>query len=151
MRSALLILGKALRGSRLKPFSEVRSGQYLIPLGWLLTRRLRGAQLLSPSLELSQVESVVPVGIPGPSTLGAPVFTYVLLLALGWLTLSTPLLVRLRLANSQAVTLEEAKALVVQLIKESSMDQDDAVRLEQRVRRARSVPHMAQALDDACE
>jgi hypothetical protein len=128
--SALLILEEALRGSRLKPFSEIRSGQYLISLGWLLTRRLRGARLLSPSLELSQIEEVVPVGVPGPSTLGAPVFSYVLLLVLGWLTLSTPLLVRLRLSNARVLTLDEAKVLVIQVIKESSMDREDAARLE---------------------
>jgi hypothetical protein len=148
--SALLILEEALRGSRLKPFSEIRSGQYLISLGWLLTRRLRGARLLSPSLELSKIEEVVPQG-PGPSTLGAPIFSYVLLLVLGWLTLSTPLLVRLRLSKARVLTLDEAKALVIQVVKESSMDRKDAARLEQQVRKAGSARLMAQALDHARE
>ncbi|WP_315783911.1 MULTISPECIES: hypothetical protein [unclassified Bradyrhizobium] len=112
-------------------------------------RRLRGARLLSSSLELSEIEEVVPVGFAGPRTLGAPIFSYVLLLVLGWLTLSIPLVVQLQLSNSRVLTLEEAKALVIKLIKESSMDQEDAARLEERVRKAKSVHSMAQAVAEA--
>ncbi|CCE08441.1 hypothetical protein BRAS3843_2730052 [Bradyrhizobium sp. STM 3843] len=115
-------------------------------------RRLRGARLLHPSLELSEIEGIELVGIAGPRTLGASIFSYVLLLVLGWLTLSMPLLVRLRLSNSRTLTLDEAKTLVIQMINESSsMDQEDAGRLEQQVCKARSVHRIALLLDRAHE
>lgn len=68
---------------------------------------------------------------------------------LGWLTLSIPLLARLRLSNSRTLTLDEAKTLVIQMIKESSTDREDAARLEQQVRKAKSVNRMARAVAEA--
>lgn len=52
---------------------------------------------------------MVPIGIAGPRTLGTPIFSYVLVLVLGWLTLSILLVVRLQLFNSRVLTLEEAR------------------------------------------
>ncbi|MGJ4973126.1 hypothetical protein ACQR1N_32170 [Bradyrhizobium sp. HKCCYLRH1073] len=136
----LVILQEGRRGQRLERIVETRPGQCVISLGELVVRRLRGARLLSPSLELSEIEEVVPIGIAGPRTLGARMCSYILLLVLGWLTLSIPFVVRLQLSKSRFLTLEEAEALVIKLIRESSMDQEHAARMEERVRNQGQAP-----------
>lgn len=92
------------------------------------------------------VERVVIAGIAGPNLLGAPIFAYILLLAFGWFTLSLPVKVHLRLSEPQALSLDEAKSFLDQIISKSQMSPSQLARLRQQIRRARSLDDMARAV-----
>ncbi|QGM48323.1 hypothetical protein [Methylocystis heyeri] len=151
-KTALLILRSELWGrSRLVAATEIKPAIYIFPLEWLVTGRLRGAQMLDPSSTLSNVEGASFVGLVGPRALGSPLYSYVLVYVLGWLTLSIPVLVRLRLGNSKKLSLDNAKSLVSEIVSLSSMHPDVIAGVQKRVSRARSLVDITRAVEWARE
>jgi hypothetical protein len=72
-----------------------------------------------------------------------------LLLLLGWLTLSTPLLIRLKLSEQRTLSLDEAKEFVDQFVRDEQMEPGIMTRVRQRIRRAKSVADIADAVAEA--
>lgn len=148
--SVLLVLRKSVRTGRLTRMVEVEPGKFVLPLRWL--RRPLGGQLLDASLTLSCIDGVRLAGVPSHRTLGAPVFSYALLLSLGWLTLSTPILVRFNLSKPRALSLNEAKEFVDQIVaQDARLEGGQAVRLRQQILLADSVADMARAIAQVCD
>jgi hypothetical protein len=140
---ALLILNKEGAVRSMVRFVEVDGGKYLLPLGWLLSGKLSGARLLDHKLAMSNIDGVSVKGIPGPRTLGAPIFAYALLLFFGWLSLSTPLLVRLRLTYIQSATIKDARQMVEEILSRSISDSTHLNNIRNKVRNARSIAELA--------
>jgi hypothetical protein len=128
---------------------EVAPGEFVLPLQWLMTSRIHGAQMLDAALTLSSIDGITVKGVPSRQTLRAPALSYAVLLSLGWLTLSTPLLVRFNVSNRRTLSLNEAKGLVDQVIRESERDDRQKTLLRQQVESARSVADMARAIAQA--
>jgi hypothetical protein len=129
---------------------EVEEGAFVIPLHWFLSGKLKESQIFD-DLVLWDVEGISIVGIASPRVLGAPTFSYLLLLLVGWLTLSTPLLVRLELSHPRAKSLQEVKEFVDQILSRSKLESGLLARLRRQIRHAKSVANMADAVAQARE
>lgn len=140
--SVMLLLSASQQRQRLIRLIEVQADAFVLPIRWVLANKLNDAQMLDQDLNLSTVAKVSIVGIPGPRALGAPLFTYVLLLFLGWLTLSTPVLVRLRISGRTTKSLTEAKELVDQVVTQSELNPERRARLRKKMRQCQSLAEL---------
>jgi hypothetical protein len=140
---ALLILNEARTNGKLACLIEVEAGTYVLPLRWLVSDKMKSACLLDKALLMTNIEGVSIKGIPGPRTLGAPIFAYMLLLIFGWIMLSTPILVRFRLAHPQYKSIDEAKEIVATILSRSIFDSVELARTQEAIQRARSVRDLA--------
>jgi hypothetical protein len=145
----LLVLREGSTKQRLSSASPVEPDIFIFPLSWYLLKRLQNSELLDANLVLWRVDGQAIVGLAGPGALGAPLFAYVLLILTGWLTLSTPLKVRLKLLNPKTLSLEQAKNYIAEIVRQSESDRDIADSLLQRIERARSFAGIIRAVDDA--
>ena len=149
-KTNLLILPQGRKGLRLQEMIQEVDSTYVVPLIWLITKRLQGSLLLDATLNLFDVEGVQIVGIASPRRL-KPLSFYLPLVALGWITLSTPMIVRLCLSNSLALSLNEARACACDALDNSQFDSENAAKLRQRILRAKSIGSMARAVSEAIE
>jgi hypothetical protein len=147
--AALLILRKNRMRKRLRTATPVEPGLFVFIVSWILFGRLRDAQLIDSNLVLWRVDGVTVEGVPGPRTLGAPIFSYVLLLLLGWVALSTPVKVRFKLSNPTDMSLDEVRNFIGDIIRQEPLDPEVANRLRQRVQQARSFAGIVRAVYDA--
>jgi hypothetical protein len=115
-RTSLLILNPNTSRPRVVPDFEVLEGTSTCPLWWIVMRRFDGAQLIDRALGVSTVRRAKIRGIASPTDIGAPLFPYFLLITLGILTLSTPLLVSLDLEGRETLSFQEIKNYISKLI-----------------------------------
>ncbi|MHA6881782.1 hypothetical protein [Ralstonia pseudosolanacearum] len=144
--SAILVCIDSAQRTQVLRAIEVKPATFVFPLQWLTLRKLQRAQLLDTSLCLSKVEATKVVGIPSPRDLYAPFFAYVLLIAIGWITLSTPLLIRFSLSETRKLSLDEAKDYLDAMLRQSSMDPQQSAYAAKRIRRAGSVQEIASVI-----
>jgi hypothetical protein len=95
---------------------EIRGGVYAFPLWWLLFGRLRDAGLVTGGLTIWQVRRSKVRGVAGPRELGSPLFSYLLLVTIGILTLSTPLAIAFELESVETTGLDQIKQYLAGLV-----------------------------------
>lgn len=149
--TSLLIIERPRWRLRIEPFDEIAPGEFEAPLQWVVFKRFRNAELLDASFRLSKVQGVEIRGIAGPGAWGGLDFSYLLILLFGWITLATPLIVRVRLSDTKLLDLDEARTYVNSIVDESGLFPDQIAELSQRIKRSKTVAAMARAIDRARE
>ncbi|WP_347557572.1 hypothetical protein [Robbsia sp. KACC 23696] len=145
-KTVLLLLSDTKKRHRLFPWYET-DGVYLeFPLQWILFREITGAQLIDQSFVLSRIDSFSIARVPAPRSRDTPFLAHLCMLVFGWLFLATPILVRLKLSDSQAKSREDVRELLVQIVSESESGPELLNSVVKRIRRARSLRAMADAL-----
>ncbi len=137
-------------GRRRRLVNPIAVGErtFLTSVRSVLLGKFCNAEMIDSALTRSSVQQLEVVGVPGPRQMGTSLLSYVLLFTLGLLTLSIPVRVRLRLENEQSMSLDEIKAYVVTVLRESDGNAPELLGLLARVERAGSVREIARVISD---
>jgi hypothetical protein len=147
-RSNLLIAHASSIRAKIVPLVEDERGHHLFPLWWLVFSRFDDAQFLSTELVLAKVRSVRFRGIAGPRRLGAPFFSYFLLMTLGSLTLSLPVLLSFELEKIEEMNFSRVREWVVRLVQQNpnAYSHAEVPELLRRIKRAQDLGQIVESL-----
>ena len=144
----LLILNATSDRPKVMRSVAVGENTYVFPLWWLLFRRLKGARIIDGSLTVSNVKNFYFRGSAGPRDLGAPVISYLLLLTIGAITLSTPILTAFSLEKIEVLNFGQLKEYLSQLViaNPTNYSKTSMSELVVRIKRSRSFEQIVRSL-----